>query len=159
MQLFVMSICHTIAYCIAYWIVYCIAYCISNFVLVRLGKFLLAHLFQLVLGTSWYVFSNLLLVRLGTSFPILSWYVLVRLFQFVLGTSRYVFSNIVLGTSCMPICIFCNFSGICFMVWDQSRSAPKVFGSPGNPLTCLSKWTGSAFKVFKNTNKSSQSGP
>ena len=29
---------------------------------------------------------------------------------------------------------FCDFLKICFMVWDLSRSVPRVFRSPGNPL-------------------------
>ena len=41
-----------------------------------------------VLGTSWYVFSDLFLSRLS---PFVSWYVLVRLVQLFFGMSWYVF--------------------------------------------------------------------
>ena len=33
--------------------------------------------------------------------------------------------------------MFCDFLKNCFMVWDLSRSVPRVFRSPGNPLIKL----------------------
>ena len=36
---------------------------------------------------------------------------------------------------------FCDFLKSCFMVWDLSRSVPKVFRSPGNTLIKLYKVT------------------